>query len=138
MARAKARRDGFDGAGNVAQIGFVIVIERGRDADDDGVHAADVGVIAGGAESGFLRALNFRGQDAHDIGAAGVERSHFLLVDIEAGHRETLLAEEQGQGQSNVAHAHDTDAGGTVFNPGFQVGLHGDVWIQSAFSVEIN
>ena len=108
--------DGGDGAGDVAEVGLVVLVERRGDADDDRVHVGDLGVVRGGAEAGFLRFLNGGGKDAHDVGAAGVELGDLVGGDIEAGYLEALAAEQQGQGQADIAHADDSDAGFTGFD----------------------
>jgi hypothetical protein len=63
--------------GDVAEVGLVVLVERGGDADDDGVHLGDVGVVGGGAEAGFLRLLDLIREDADDVGAAAVELGDF-------------------------------------------------------------
>jgi hypothetical protein len=103
--------DGLDGFSDVAEVGFVVVVERGGDADDDGVHLGYVGVVCGGAEAGCLRVLDGFGQDADDVGAAGVESGDFGGLDVEAGDAEALVTEEKREGQADVAHADDADAG---------------------------
>ena len=104
-------RDGLDGAGDVAEVGLVILVERGGDADDDGVHLSDLRIIRGGAETGFLRLLDGFWEDADDVGAASVEGVDLFLGDVEAGDAEAFVAEEQGQRKADVAHADDADAG---------------------------
>ena len=47
---------------DVAEVGLVELIERGGNADDDGVHVGDFGVVGGGVEAGFLRLLNGLGR----------------------------------------------------------------------------
>jgi len=55
--------------------------------------------------------LDGLGQDAHDVGAAGVEGGDFGRLDVESGDAEALVAEEQGERQAHVTHADDADAG---------------------------
>ena len=100
-----------DRPGHVAQVGLVVLVERGGDADDDRVHLGDLGIVRRGAEAGLLRLLNLAGENAHDVGAAGVERAHLVRGDIEARHPEALAAEEQRQRQAHVSHPDDADAG---------------------------
>ena len=116
LALFNVGRNGFDGAGDVAEVGLVVFVERGGDADDDGVHFGHVGVVGSGAETGLLGLLDRFGQDADDVGAAAVERGDFGWLDVEAGDAEAFVAEEQGQRQADVAHADDADAGFAGFH----------------------
>jgi len=43
--------EGANGAGDEAEVGLVVFIERGGNADDDGVHLRDFGVVGGGGEA---------------------------------------------------------------------------------------
>ena len=133
LALVDVGRDGLDGAGDVAEVGFVVIVERGGDADDDGVHGLDLRVIGGGAEAGLLRFLDGFRQDADDVGAAGVESADLVLRDVEASDAKALVAEEQGEGQADIAHADDSDAGVASFQLLLQFskrcrcgGCHGD------------
>ena len=103
--------DGLDGAGDVAQIGLVILVEGGGNADDDGVHGGDLRVIGGGGEAGLLRPLDVLRKNADDVGVAGIELADLVECDVEAGDAEFFFAEQQCQRQADVSHAHDADAG---------------------------
>ena len=87
-----------------------MVVERGGDADDDGIHFGDVGVIRCGVKASLLRGLNSGGEDADDVGSAGVEDAYFVLRDIEAGDAELFAAEEEGEREADIAHSDDADA----------------------------
>ncbi len=93
----------------------MVLVERGGHADDDGVHGLDLRVVGGGAEARLLRLLNGFWKDTDDIGPAGVESADLILRDVEAGDAKALVAEEQREGQANIAHADDSDAGLTSF-----------------------
>ena len=105
------RRDGLDSADDVAQVRLVVVVERGGNADDDGVHEVDFGVVCGGGEAGLLGLLDCRGRNADDVRTAVVECVYLILRDVKAGDLEALVAEKQGQGQSYIPHADNADAG---------------------------
>ena len=75
----------------------MVFIQRRWHADDDGIHAGDLGVVGGGAEARFLRRQNFCGENAHDIRSATVERGDLTRVDIEAFYLEAFAAEQQCQ-----------------------------------------
>ncbi len=51
LALVNIGSDGLDGSGHVAQVGLVVLVERGGHADDDRVHLGDFGVVRGGAEA---------------------------------------------------------------------------------------
>ena len=79
----------FAGLGDVAQVGLVVLVQRSGNADDDGVHLGDVGVVGGGAEALACAPPGSRlAGMRHDVGAAGVERVHLAGVDVEAGDAE--------------------------------------------------
>ena len=105
------RRDGFDGAGDIAQIGLVILVQRRGDADDDRVHRGDLRVVGRGAKAGLLRLANHFWQNANNVGAAGIERVNLVGCNIEAGDAKLLPAEQQRQGQPDISHPHNADAG---------------------------
>ena len=87
LAGAQVRRNGFGGVGDVAEVGFVILVQRGGDADDDGVHLGQPGIVRGGFEALGAGLLNFAGQDADDVGTALGQGRDLALIDIEAGDR---------------------------------------------------
>ena len=113
--------DGFDGFADVAEVGLVVVVERGGNADDDRVHLGNIGVVSGGAEAGFLRLLDLLREDADNVGAAAVERLNLGRLDIEASDAKAFIAKEQGEGKADVAHADDANAGFA----GFEFALEG-------------
>ncbi len=86
LSGAQMGRNRLRGLANVAEIGLVMFVQRRGDADDDGVHTRDVGVVGGGGETIGARGLNIGGSDAIDVGAARLKHVHFLLVDVEASH----------------------------------------------------
>ena len=75
----------------------------------------DFGVIRGGVKACLLCLLDRFGQDADNVGPAGVELGHFVGVDVEAGDLKAFCAEEQSQRQPNIPHADDANAGIAVF-----------------------
>src|SRR5208283_1921236 len=81
-------------------------------ADDERVHARNLGIVSGGGETMRAGGLDLGGGDTIDVRPAGLKNIHLLLVDIEAGHRKRLLAEEQRQRQANIAHSDDANFGG--------------------------
>jgi hypothetical protein len=111
LAFTNMRSDGLDRVCDIAQVWFAMLIERGGHADDDRVHLRDFRVICRGAKSGLLRFLNGVGENANDVGTAGVEGFHLVRRNVEAGYPEALATEEQRQRQPNVSHPDDPDAG---------------------------
>src|SRR5579862_1388517 len=59
--------------------------------------------------------------DAVDVGSALVEGVDFFPVNIEAGDRELLVTEEQGEGQADISHANNTDLGLALLNFEFEL-----------------
>ena len=111
LALVDVRRNGLDRAGHIAQVGLVVLVERRGHADDHRIHGGDLGVVGRGAEARLLHFRNGFGQNANDVGPARVERGHLIGRDVEAGDAETFARKKQGQRQSHIAHAHDSDAG---------------------------
>ncbi len=68
-------------------------------------------VVGGGGEAFFAGQSDLSVGNADDVGAAFIEGGDFARVDVEAGHAEALFAEEQGEGEADVAHSDDADAG---------------------------
>ncbi len=103
-------REGVCSIGDEAEVGFVILVERSGDADDDGVHRIQAGVVGSGGEALLLGSPDFFDGDAVDIGFAPGEDVDFARIDVEAGDFKLLFAEQQGERQSHVAEADDADA----------------------------
>src|SRR5512133_3461354 len=103
------RRDVFGCAGDVTHVGLAILVERRRNADDDRVHLGNAGEIGGRREPMRARSLDLFGLDSNDVGAAGVDRVDFALVDIEPSDGKLLLTEQQGEWQADVTKAYNAD-----------------------------
>ena len=98
------------GIGDEAEVGFMVWIERGGNANDDGVHLLDLRVVGGGGKALRLGRLNFFRADAVDVGFALRQSIDLALVDIEAGDGKFLFGKQQGQRQSHITQADDSDA----------------------------
>ena len=120
MTRAQVRRNGLGRVRNVAEVGLVILIERRGDADDDGVHLFQAGVVRGGFEALGAGVLNFAGQDADNVSAALGQGRNLALINIEARHPQLLLGKQQGEGQTDVAQTDNGYSRLTPFDLGFQ------------------
>ena len=55
--------------------------------------------------------LNLRRGYTNNVRLAAIEGVDFAGIDVEAGNREALLAEEKGQRQADITHADNADAG---------------------------
>ena len=121
MTGAQMRSNGLRRVRDVAQVGFVILVQRRRDADDDGIHLGQARIVRRRLEALGAGLLNLARQDADDVGPALGQGRHLALVDIEAGHPKLLLGVEQGQGQADVAQADDGDARLPLFDLAFQL-----------------
>jgi hypothetical protein len=113
--------DGVRRSCDEAEIGFVILIEGSRDADDDGVHGSDLRVVGSRGKPLGAGRLDFRRSDAIDIRAALAEGVDLASVDIEAGDRELLLAVQQGERQADVAEADDAHSSLALLNLSLQL-----------------
>ena len=96
--------------GDEAEIGFVILVERSGDADDDGVHLNQPGVFGGGGKALRLGFLDFFRADAVDVGSTLSEGIDLALINVEAGDGKLLFAEQQGERQSHIAEADDANS----------------------------
>ena len=114
------RRNGFCGLLNVAEVWFVMIIQRGRNANDDCVHLGDMRIINGRRETTFLSRLNIGLRDADDIRSALGEHFHLFAVNVKTGDPELLLAEQQNERKAYVAKSYDSYAGGPIFNLAFE------------------
>ena len=99
----------------------MILIERRGDADDDGIHLFQAGVVRSGFEALGAGVLNFAGQDADNVGATLGQGRDLALINIEARHPHLLLGKQQGEGQADVAQTDNGDSRLTSFNFGFQI-----------------
>ena len=125
LAGAQMGRHGMGGVGDVAEVGLVIFVERGGDADDDRIHGGDLRIVGRGFEAVRFGRRDLLGRDAENVGAAVVEGIDFSLIDIETGDGKFLLAVEQSQRQSDVAEADDSDPSLARINAAFQVSKEG-------------
>lgn len=94
----------------------MVFVQRGRHANDDRVHESDFGVVRCGAEARLLRLLNSGGENAHDVGPARIELCYLISRDVEASYLEAFAAEEQRQGQPDIAHPNNSNADFTGFD----------------------
>ncbi len=97
----------------------MIFVQRGGDADDDGVHLGDLRVVRGRGKALRLRRLDFFGGDAVDVGTAFGEGVDFALVNVEARHLELLFAVQQGERKSDIPHPDDANPGLALLNLAF-------------------
>src|SRR6185437_2488386 len=109
LAGPDVRRNGFSGLGNKAEIGLAIFIQRGGHADDDRVHALQLGKVESGAEALFASQWNFTSRDAVDIGGALLQSRYLTLVNIEARDWKALLGDKQSKRQTHITQANDPD-----------------------------
>ncbi len=116
LAVAQVWRNRHYRAGHIAQVRLVILVQGCRDADDDGVHLVNLGVVRRRVEAGLLRFLNHLREDTNNVGAASVERGDFVCGNVEAVHAEALAREQQRQRQAHIAHANDAHTGLTRFD----------------------
>src|SRR5277367_4270213 len=109
MSRAQMRSDGLCRVCNKTQIWLVILVERGGDADNDGVHLSQARILRGGLESTFLGRLNIGRRNAKNVRASLVQSRDLTDIDIKTGDGEFLFGVEQSQRQTYVAESDDGD-----------------------------
>lgn len=120
-----------------------MLVERRGDADHDGVHAADEGVVGGGKESAVAELLDFFKENALDVGTAAVERVDLGLIDVEAGDGKACARIEHGEGKTDIAKADDGEAGGAVLKHSAQgvscdERVHPDRFLLAGVSLRLN
>ena len=109
-----------DGAGrrfDVADVGLLVGVKRGGNADRDEIDVPDETEVGGGGEPPFG---DERGQvridDVADIVVARVHQVHLLLLNIETNGPETRLRLLYGQRKSNIAEANDPGYDGSILD----------------------
>ena len=111
----------MSGVGDEAEIGFVVFIQRSGDADDDGVHLLDTGIVAGGRKALRLGGLDLLRRDTVDVGTALGEGIDLAGVDVEAGYGKIFFAIQQSQGKADVSQADDAHAGLMLLDSGVEL-----------------
>src|ERR1700733_13270541 len=97
--------DRVHGRGYETHIRRMVIAEGCRHANQDRVDSRDLGEIGGGAKALILGGLDLLWIDAMNVRFAGVEPVHLGRIDVKARDRESLLAEEQNQGEPHVTKA---------------------------------
>src|SRR5690554_361160 len=103
------RQDAFHRVDDKAQIRLVVLVQRGRDADDLCVQLGGSRKIRGGDKAGLLGLVDFGWGDAFDIAFAAVQQLDFAWVDIKTCNADAHFSKTQGQWQAHVTQAVDTD-----------------------------
>ena len=110
LALLQMRVDGDGGVFDVAQVGFASFVERGGDADDDGVDFLQLCEISGSAEVLAVdELLDFGLWDVLDIRLARVEHRHLFRVGVKSGDLVARFGEAQSEGEADVSAANDAD-----------------------------
>src|SRR6267154_4246849 len=101
---------------DVTEVWLVEIIERRWNTDDHRIQITNLAVIGSSRETVLPSRLNLRRRDADDVGTSLPQHRDLAVVDIKAGHSETLLGKQQGQRQTDVAKADDSDPGRAAIN----------------------
>ena len=109
LPRPEVGQYGVDGIGDVAEVGLMVAVQRGRDADDLGVDLAGQSKVAGGGESCGFGTMDFAGRYALDIALTAVETGDLGWVDIKADDPDADLGKAQRQWQADVAQPVDAN-----------------------------
>src|SRR6476646_3680442 len=110
------RGNGFGGLANIAQVRFVVLIERRRDADNQGIHILGMGIFVRGPKALGASGGNLGWRDAIDIRPAIIQGLYLFRVDIEPSDGKAGFIEEQGQRQPDITKANDSDFCGMRLN----------------------
>jgi coenzyme PQQ precursor peptide PqqA len=79
------RADGFGGAPDIGQVRFAMVVERGRNADDNGVHRPQFGEICCGFEVSVAEGVrDFNFGNVLDVGLSLLEPCDLGPVNVKA------------------------------------------------------
>ena len=92
------RRNGLGRVRNVAEVGFVILIQRRGNANDDGIHVSQAGIVRGGLEALGAGLLNFAGQNTRNVSLALGQSRNLALINIETRYSQLLLCKKQPEG----------------------------------------
>src|SRR5256885_10788540 len=98
----------------------MMIIQRGRHANNDGIHLCNTRIISGRRNPAFLRCLNVCFRNTNDVRSAPTEDSYLLLVNVKARNPEFLFAEQQNERKTYVAEADHSDSGRSVFDLAFE------------------
>ena len=99
---------GLGGLPNIAKIGFVVLIKRRGDTDDQGIHIPGVGIFVCGPKAFCGSGGNLGLRYAIDIRPAVIKGLDLFGVNIESGHRKASFIEEESQRQSDITEANDS------------------------------
>ncbi len=98
----QVRVDGEAGVFDVAQIGFAPLVERRRNADDDGVDVLEFREVGRSAEMLAVDVLlNLGLLDVLDVRFAGVEQGNFGGIGIETGDFVAGFGKAKSQGKAD-------------------------------------
>ena len=97
----------------------MILIQRRRNADDDGIHVSQAGIVRSGLESPGAGLLNLAGQNTRNVSLTLGQRRNLALINIETRYSQLLLRKQQSKRQTDVAQTNNSDSRLTSFNPGF-------------------
>ncbi len=101
--------------GDEGDVGLAVLVERGRHADDDAVHAGDHGEVGCRQKAlGINLLLDGGAGDVLDVGDALVQGVDLAQIDVDADDLGAGAAELQGQGEADISETDDGD------------GFHGD------------
>src|SRR5690606_8667979 len=107
-------QDAFHRVDDKAQIRLVVLVQRGRDADDLCVQLGGSRKILGGNKAGLLGLADFGWGDAFDIAFAAVQQLDLAWVDIKTGNADAHFSKTQGQWQAHVTQAVGADVRGAM------------------------
>jgi hypothetical protein len=94
---------------NKAEIRLAVLVQGGRDTQDQGVYVAGAGEVGSWLEPAFDSLCDAFGGDMLDIGLTPHEGVDFFLVDVEPYNLIADLRISEGQRQTDIAQPDDAD-----------------------------
>ncbi len=104
------RRDTLDSRTDVAEVRFMVLVKRSRDTQDDDVHFGNLGIVGSSFEPVPPGRFNHVVRYAHNVCTVRVEDLDLTIINVKAGHLETLFAKQKRERQAHIAHPHNADA----------------------------
>src|SRR5262249_45268521 len=116
LTAAQTSGDRLAGIGDVRKVGFAVLRQRRRHADNDGICLTKPGRIRGRIKPAALDQVgDALGWNVPDVALAGFQLFYLFGIDIKANHAKSARGESVGQRQANVAQTDDADPGRPLF-----------------------
>ena len=110
LAALEVGSDGQRRFFHIAEVRFATLVERSRNADQNGVHIAQTGEIGRGIEMFWVHVSFdlFRG-DMLDVGLSGIQLIDLGLIEVESGDALANVGKPESERKSHVTAADNSD-----------------------------